>query len=395
MHADERLMGLKNGGSAGRILAVAGGKGGVGKSVVSITLAAAFSERGNNVVLVDLDLGSANLHTYLGIHDDTPGVADFLLKKVQELPSLLIDTSIPNVKLISGARFFPGMANPPYQTKLKLIRHLKCLSADVVIMDIGAGVHFNTLDFFAIGRPGLITLAPEPGAVLNAYSFIKASLFRHLMSIFGRHPQVRSFLYELKTKGEGGDDESSFTLEFFLDILRGLDASFAPLVEEVIGVLQPAMVMNHVTDLVSAVYADNLQKLILKRLELKVHYLGNLPKIEKLSQHLVGLPTFLYSKPGKKLLVAAEELLTDLDRNFPVTRSGMDKISTSMERRRREDFDEQDIQILSDLLDGMKDDIFKDATKTAWKLRTYYRPAEVVQFLIKNGVNHPVFFRGP
>lgn len=385
-------MGLKSVGSTGRILAVAGGKGGVGKSVVSIALAAAFSERGDDVVLVDLDLGSANLHTYLGIHEDTPGVADFLLKKVQGLSSLLIDTSIPRVKLISGARFFPGMANPPYQTKLKLIRHLKGLSTDVVIMDLGAGVHFNTLDFFAVGRPGLIILAPEPGAVLNAYSFIKASLFRHLMSIFGRHPQVRSFLDEVRTKGEGENDESSFTLESFLETIRGLDTSLVPLVEEVIGVLQPAMVMNHVTDLVSAVYADNLQKLILKRLALKVHYLGNLPKVENLSQHLIGLPDFLYSKPGKKLLVAAGELLTDLDENFPVKRVRMATRVTFMDRRRREDFDEHEIKILSDLLDDMENNVFKDETKTAWKLRLYYRPAEVVRFLMKHGVSDPVFF---
>ncbi len=380
-------------GSAGRILAVAGGKGGVGKSVVSIVLAAAFSERGDNVVLVDLDLGSANLHTYLGIHDDMPGVADFLLKKVRSLSDLLVDTSIERVKLISGARFFPGMANPPYQTKLKLIRHLKGLCADVVIVDLGAGVHFNTLDFFAVGRPGLITLAPEPGAVLNAYSFIKAGLFRHLMSIFGRHPQVRSFLDEVRTKGDDENGKSSFTLESFLDNIKRVDISLVPLVEEVIGVLQPAMVMNQVTDLVSAVYADNLQKLILKRLALKVHYLGNLPWIERLSQHIVGLPGFFSSnKPGKKLLAAAGELLVDLDKYFPAERVGMHTVTTSMEHCRREDFDEDDLNTLSDLLDEMKDDVFKDLSKTAWKLRLYYRPAEVVRFLMKHGVSHPVFF---
>ena len=305
----------------GRVLAVAGGKGGVGKTVVSIILAEALARRGERVVLADLDLGAANLHTYLGIHRDTPGIADFLAKKAAGMEELLLTTDIPGVRLISGARFYPGMTNPSHQTKLKLIRHLRRLPADTVILDLGAGVNFNTLDFFSISRPGLLTLAPEPGSVLNAYSFVKGGLFRHLMHVFGKHPDLGPVLDEARTR-EGEDN--IFSVSAFKETVRGVDDSLAPLVDEIIDGFQLALVMNQVSDLVSAVYADNLQKLVLQRLLLKVFYLGNIPEIKGLSRHLVGMPGFLAGRDAEEVLEAADELLVELDRLFPVRPAGED-----------------------------------------------------------------------
>jgi len=104
---------------------------------------------------VDLDLGAANLHTYLGIYGYTPGMADFLLRRVACLDDLLLDIQIPGVRLISGARFCPGMANMAHQTKTKLVWQMRRLRTEVTILDFGAGVHFNVLDFFGLSRSGL------------------------------------------------------------------------------------------------------------------------------------------------------------------------------------------------------------------------------------------------
>jgi len=370
-----------------RIIAVGGGKGGVGKSVLSIVLASASAARGSRVVLVDLDLGSANLHTYLGLHGDMPGIADFFLKKATDLEELAIETPIQNVKLVSGARFYPGIANPPHQTKLKLIRHMRKLAADVVILDLGAGVHFNTLDFFSVSQPGLITLAPEPGSVLNAYSFVKAGLFRHLLRVFGKDPDVRAVLDEAGQRG----GEESFTLESFQEAVRALDPSFELAMEELTSVLRPALVMNQVTDMVSAVYADNLQKLVLKKLGLRVRYLGNLPRIEGLSERLVGLPAHLVTKDGSRLVDAATALLDDIEAEYPLSPSTTAP-APAAGGRIREDFLEDELEVISALLGKLDVAALGNTRRAAWKLRLYYRPGEVVNLLIQNGISHPLMF---
>lgn len=99
----------------------------------------------------------------------------------------------------SGAEFNPGVTSPAHWMKLKLMRHLRSLSADYIIIDLGAGVHFNTLDFFGISDRGVIITAPEPGAVMNAYSFIKGALFRKMQNIFRNHSEV-SRMIDAETK---------------------------------------------------------------------------------------------------------------------------------------------------------------------------------------------------
>jgi len=171
---------VKDDKKTGRIFSVGGGKGGVGKSIFSISLGMSLVEKGFKVVIADLDLGTANLHTYIGITKKTPTLADFILKKLSSLDDIIVETSEKNLGLISGAEFVPGMANPAHWMKLKMMRHLKSLTADFVIIDLGAGVHFNTLDFFGISDRGFVVTAPEPGAVMNAYVFIKGAFLRKL-----------------------------------------------------------------------------------------------------------------------------------------------------------------------------------------------------------------------
>ncbi len=170
------------------IFSVGGGKGGVGKSIFSVAFGTVLAGEGHNVALVDLDLGTANLHTYLGIIKKTPTIADFILKKTPSLKDILLETSRKNLRIISGAEFVPGMANPAHWMKLKIMRHIKALPADLIIIDLGAGVHFNTLDFFGVSDRGIVITAPEPGAVINAYSFIKGALFKSFIMSSGNIP---------------------------------------------------------------------------------------------------------------------------------------------------------------------------------------------------------------
>jgi flagellar biosynthesis protein FlhG len=163
-----------------KIWAVGGGKGGVGKSLVAANVSICLALMGHKVVTIDLDLGGANLHTCLGIPVPETTLSDYTSKKVRNLSDLLIKTSIPNLSIISGAQDDVGIANLKQIQKSKLLSKLGELDADYVLLDLGAGTSYNTLDFFIAADQGILTVLPEPTSIENAYRFIKSVFHRKL-----------------------------------------------------------------------------------------------------------------------------------------------------------------------------------------------------------------------
>ncbi len=165
---------------ARRVIAVGGGKGGIGKSLLSANLGIALASRGARVVLVDVDLGGANLHTCLGIGPPARSLSDFIERKVASLDEVRVPTAHERLTLISGAMDGLDAANPRHSQKNKLIRNLRGLDVDYVLLDLGAGSAFNVLDFFLSADTGIVVMLPEPTSIENAYRFIKAAFFRRL-----------------------------------------------------------------------------------------------------------------------------------------------------------------------------------------------------------------------
>ncbi len=163
-----------------QIWAVGGGKGGVGKSLIASSLGISLARLNQKVLAIDLDLGGANLHTALGVDLPKQSLSDFLTERTRELEDCISPTGIPNLSLISGAQDAVGVANVGPKEKLKLLQKLRNVDADYVIIDLGAGTSYNTMDFFLYADVGVIALLPEPTSIENAYRFIKAAYYRRL-----------------------------------------------------------------------------------------------------------------------------------------------------------------------------------------------------------------------
>jgi flagellar biosynthesis protein FlhG len=168
-----------------KIWAIGGGKGGVGKSLVSANVAICLALMGNKVVAVDLDLGGANLHTCLGLPIPQVTLSDYISKKITNFEDLLVPTPINNLKIISGAQDELGMANLKHMHKNQIIRKLHELDADYILFDLGAGTAFNTIDFFISADKGILVVLPEPTSIENTYRFIKSVFYRRLKMIDG------------------------------------------------------------------------------------------------------------------------------------------------------------------------------------------------------------------
>ena len=113
-----------NGDSKRSVIAIGGGKGGIGKSLIAANMGVHLVGTGKRVVLVDADLGGANLHTCLGIRPPEITLSDFVNRKVDSLEDVVSETGIPGLGLISGALDLLGAANPKYTQKLRLLREI-------------------------------------------------------------------------------------------------------------------------------------------------------------------------------------------------------------------------------------------------------------------------------
>ena len=218
-------------------MSVGGGKGGVGKSLVAASLGIEFARRGFRVVLIDCDLGGANLHTCLGLDPPRRTLSDFVNRRVERIEDILVATGIPNLSLVSGALDQLDAANPNHAQKMRFIRHVQSMEADFAILDLGAGTQKNTLDFFLLADHKVLVLVPEHTAVENAHRFVKAAFLRRLRaasSIFG----LASLLDELL------DDGRFLGPSEILEAIQGADAEAGRQLREQMEAFRPGLVVN-------------------------------------------------------------------------------------------------------------------------------------------------------
>jgi flagellar biosynthesis protein FlhG len=156
---------------ATRIIAVSSGKGGVGKTNIAINLALAYAQLGKKVIVMDADLGLANVNVVLGV---IPRYNLYhLIRKQKSLEEILVETSY-GIKIIAGASGFSKIANLTEDERRDFIAELAALSnADILIIDCAAGVSNNVISFIAAADDALIVTTPEPTAITDAYGIIK------------------------------------------------------------------------------------------------------------------------------------------------------------------------------------------------------------------------------
>ena len=227
-----------------QIWSVGGGKGGIGKSLLAASLGWQLARMGKRVILVDADLGGANLHTCLGLAAPERTLGDFIRRRAERIEDVLVETGVPLLRLISGASDFLGAANIKYPQKVRVLNRIRALEVDVVLLDLGAGTSYNIIDFFLISDLGLLTVVPEPTSVENAYRFIKSALYRRLRNAATNEEVRQTVEIALDTKNPQG---IRTPMDLVAAVQKGHPEA-AELFRAEIAAFRPRFVVNQVRD---------------------------------------------------------------------------------------------------------------------------------------------------
>jgi flagellar biosynthesis protein FlhG len=178
------------------VIAVTGGKGGVGKSTVAVNLATAMSAAGKRVLLLDGDLGLANIDVMLGL--SPRHTLAQLIDGTCTLDEIIVDAP-QGFQVVPAASGVANMANMTVTQHLNIVQAFSSLSTrlDVLIVDTAAGISHGVLQFSQAAQQVLVVVCDEPASITDAYALIK---------VLSRHHGVREFQVianMTRTAGEG------------------------------------------------------------------------------------------------------------------------------------------------------------------------------------------------
>jgi flagellar biosynthesis protein FlhG len=251
---------------------IGGGKGGSGKSFLAGNLGLWLAKQGHKTLLVDADFGAANLHTMIGIPYQSKSLSDFLSKKVETLEETVIETRIPNLFLISGAGNNLDTANMAYEQKMKIFRALSKLSYDFILLDLGAGTSYNTIDFFLLSDSGIFVVTPEPTSIENVYRLIRAVYARKIRQLLKTH-HFRTLVEETEARNKGAMVNNP---EYLLSVIKELEPEKGKIVEQALRAFHFKLVLNQLRKQDNPLLGVLICRIIEKHLGLPLQFIGNI-----------------------------------------------------------------------------------------------------------------------
>ncbi len=226
-----------------RVWAVGGGKGGVGKSLVAANLGIGLSRIGKRVLMVDVDLGAANLHTLLNVEGGKMSLSSFLKSGSAEIVPFISKTGFENLDLVSGAKDSLDVADNAGAGIARLREALLDVPYDYVVLDIGPGTASNILDLFLMADEGILLTTPEPTSIENSYRFLKCLFLRRIRNIANSREETK--LKELLHRIFTGHWSSRIkTVADILNQLRELDPARGELLKEILGDTSISIIVN-------------------------------------------------------------------------------------------------------------------------------------------------------
>ncbi len=324
-----------------KIIPIAGGKGGVGKSVLSTNLSLLLAVNGKKTIVVDLDLGGSNLHTMLGIKNTNKGIGNFISDKSIAMEDLVIPTDYENLFLIPGDVLVYGLGEISFEEKKRIIKGLVELDADYIILDLGAGSSLNVIDFFLISNSGIVVTTPHMTSIMNAFGFLKNVAFRFLQRAFAENRVFTEYFDKAFLERHPGEQKP---LKEMLEDLRSREPEAVEKAELFLEILQPKIIMNMAEDSGELSIAESLKDLTKRSLSIHSECLGMLFMDKQVSDALKERTPFIIQYPESVTAEGMDRMVRKiiLSKRFPEMPLELDYYKDSFELAQIEaEIDEQ------------------------------------------------------
>ncbi|MBN1465021.1 P-loop NTPase [candidate division KSB1 bacterium] len=279
------------------VYAIGGGKGGVGKTVLCASLGIGLATYDHQVVVVDADLGGANLHTCMGILEPEYTFYHFYTLQRERLEDICLETPVDNLKLISGACGTLGFANPRYSQKVRFIHQLRQLDADYVLLDLGAGSSYNVIDFFLAADEGILVTTPDPMAIQETFNFLKIAIMRRFVREFRKKPAVLSVIDQYMYSEPG---KMQFTMDDIIKDVKEIDDEASSYIEHYLANYHPHLILNMVHSSKEIREGDSFRMAAHDILNVDVDYMGFVEFDESVRKSVKELKPFVLSNPRSK-----------------------------------------------------------------------------------------------
>ncbi|PID31121.1 MAG: hypothetical protein CR982_00130 [Candidatus Cloacimonadota bacterium] len=309
--------------SSSIILPVAGGKGGIGKSLISTSLAISFANRGYRTVVVDLDLGGSNLHSYLNMPNKFLGIGDYLSSNNLGFSEVVKETDIENLSFIPGDGRTPFMANISYQKRMRLIREIKALDYDYIILDVGAGSSFNTLSYFNLSPRGIMVTGTENSSIMNFLTFLKNLFFKIILAASKSRPQIVSVLEDMLKNSTASNPVYVSTL---LNKLSHLDKALYYKMRQHLSKYRPRIVFNMIDDPSELKILTNLDRILKQNLSLECDFIGGI-KFDDQVRRSIKSKQSIVMKGGGEFQKSIESIASKIEDNSLIGSSYLSLIS--------------------------------------------------------------------
>ncbi len=294
------------------VIAIGGGKGGIGKTFLTANLGICLAKSNRKVVLVDADLGGANMHTCFGIEHPKVSLSDFVYNRVTSIEKVIMETGVPGLGLVSGATDFLGAVNIKYAKKLRVLRQIGKIKTDVVLLDLGAGTSFNVLDFFAESDMGVVTMIPEPTSLENGYRFIKTAFYRKLWHR-EKNQHIRKLIEAAMESREGCDIRTPHEL---IRAISRLDPDREGTYQQWLDSFRPMLVVNQARTPEDQHLGMGIRMACRKYFGIDLKYIGAIPYDDAVWRAIRKRAPVLRNEPdsavSKSMWQIASEIMREL-----------------------------------------------------------------------------------
>ena len=260
--------------------------------------------------MIDLDLGGSNLHTLLGINHQKGGINRFLNKTVKNLENTAVSTLIQNLSFIGSSLCSMEVANLLHAHKLKIINAIQKLSFDYILLDLGTGTNFNTLDFFLTSNQGIFICTPEPTAIENSFRFIKAVYLRKLKQIVKRH----SFNSAVK-KAIIPPNPEAMTSPDIIEIMLKHDPDREKFLRNSLSEFKFKFILNQFRKNLDLTMGDKIEDLCNRHFYSNFQFLGNVGYDVRIHDSVLSKEIFIhrypYTPPAMDMKKIAEKIINN------------------------------------------------------------------------------------